>query len=164
MQETWVYSLGKIPWRGKWQPTPAPLPRKFYGQRSLAGYSPWCCKEFNMTDQLSAHTEGLEWPSFSDHCSDLHVPLLKDTHRGNYGVMTDNNLRSIQHHYQSSTSRAPGFREDVFGWFRSCVKKLGALLDETNKSWVHTGCGVASQLFEIILCLTVFPSFIIGLH
>ena len=31
----------KIPWRRKWQPTPKFLPRKFHGQRSLAGYSPW---------------------------------------------------------------------------------------------------------------------------
>ena len=31
----------KIPWRRKWQPTPVFLPGEFYGQRSLAGYSPW---------------------------------------------------------------------------------------------------------------------------
>ena len=35
----------KIPWRRKWQPTPAFLPGKFHGQRSLAGYSPWGHKE-----------------------------------------------------------------------------------------------------------------------
>jgi len=29
-----------IPWRRKWQPTPAFLPGKSHGQRSLAGYSP----------------------------------------------------------------------------------------------------------------------------
>ena len=29
----------KIPWRRKWQATPAFLPGKFHGQRSLAGYS-----------------------------------------------------------------------------------------------------------------------------
>ena len=28
-----------------WQPTPGFLPRKSYGQRSLAGYSPWDRKE-----------------------------------------------------------------------------------------------------------------------
>ena len=28
----------KIPWGRKWQPTPVFLPRKFPGQRSLAGY------------------------------------------------------------------------------------------------------------------------------
>ena len=31
----------KIPWRRKWQPTPALLPRKSHGQRSLVDYSPW---------------------------------------------------------------------------------------------------------------------------
>ena len=25
------------------------LPGKFHGQRSLVGYSPWCCKELDMT-------------------------------------------------------------------------------------------------------------------
>ena len=30
-----------MPWRRKWQPTPVSLPGKSYGQRSLAGYSPW---------------------------------------------------------------------------------------------------------------------------
>ena len=32
--------VGKIPWRRKWQLTLVFLPGKFYGQRSLAGYSP----------------------------------------------------------------------------------------------------------------------------
>ena len=35
---------GDIPWRRKWQPIPVFLPGKSHGQRSLAGYSPWCCK------------------------------------------------------------------------------------------------------------------------
>ena len=34
----------KIPWRSKWQPSPVFLPGKSYGERSLAGYSPWGCK------------------------------------------------------------------------------------------------------------------------
>ena len=50
MQDPWV---GKIPWRRKWQPTPVILPGKFHEQRSLAGYSPWGCKESGMTEQLS---------------------------------------------------------------------------------------------------------------
>ena len=37
--------FGKIPWRRKWQPTPIFLPEKSHWQRSLAGYSPWGCKE-----------------------------------------------------------------------------------------------------------------------
>ena len=35
----------KIPWRRAWQPTPVILPGEFHGQRKLAGYSPWGCKE-----------------------------------------------------------------------------------------------------------------------
>ena len=44
--------VGKIHWRRKWQPTPVFLPRKCHGQRSLVGYSPWGCKELDMTEQL----------------------------------------------------------------------------------------------------------------
>ena len=46
----------KIPWRKKWQPTPVFLPGKFHEQRSLVGYSPWGCKELNMTEQTQQHT------------------------------------------------------------------------------------------------------------
>ena len=47
--DLWV---GKIPWRRKWQPTPIFLPGKYHGQRSLAGYSPWGCKELDTTKWL----------------------------------------------------------------------------------------------------------------
>jgi len=40
----------KIPWSRKWQPAPVFLPGKFHGQRSLAGYSPWGCKESDTTE------------------------------------------------------------------------------------------------------------------
>ena len=44
---------GKYPGGGKWQPTPVFLPEKSHGQRSLVGYSPWGCKESDMTERLS---------------------------------------------------------------------------------------------------------------
>ena len=48
MQKTWV---GKIPGRRTWKPTivflPGESPR---GPRSLVGYSPWGCKESDMTE------------------------------------------------------------------------------------------------------------------
>jgi len=44
--------VGKIAWSRKCQPTSVFLPRKFHGQRSLTGYSPWGCKELDMTEQL----------------------------------------------------------------------------------------------------------------
>ena len=40
--DPWV---GKMLWRRKWQPNPVFLPGKFQGQKSLAGHSPWGCKE-----------------------------------------------------------------------------------------------------------------------
>ena len=40
----------KIPWRRTWKPTPVFLPKEFHGQRSLAGYSPWDCKELDTTE------------------------------------------------------------------------------------------------------------------
>ena len=48
--DPWV---GKIPWKRERVPTPVFLPGEFHGQRSLAGYSLWACKESDMTERLS---------------------------------------------------------------------------------------------------------------
>ena len=54
--DSWV---GKIPWRRAWQPTPVFLPRESHGQRSLAGYGPWGCKEPDTSYLLDlAHISG----------------------------------------------------------------------------------------------------------
>ena len=47
----------RAPGGEKRQPTPLLLPGKSHGQRSLAGYSPWGCKESDLTEQLSTHEE-----------------------------------------------------------------------------------------------------------
>ena len=53
MRETWVWSwVGKILWRRGWPPTPVFLPGESHGSRSLAGYSPWSCKESDMTERI----------------------------------------------------------------------------------------------------------------
>ena len=39
-----------VPCSTKWQSTPVFLLGKLHGQRSLAGYSPWHCKESDMTE------------------------------------------------------------------------------------------------------------------
>ena len=53
MQETWVQPLGQKDLLEKeWLPTPVFLPGEFHGQRSLAGYSPWGCKE-SVTDTFT---------------------------------------------------------------------------------------------------------------
>jgi len=43
----------KLPWRRKRQATAVFLHEKLHGQRSLVSYSPWGCKELNMTEGLS---------------------------------------------------------------------------------------------------------------
>ena len=45
--------VGKIPQRRAWQSTPVFLPGESYGQRSLAGYSPWGHKELDTTERLT---------------------------------------------------------------------------------------------------------------
>ena len=41
---------GLIRGSGRFPPTPVFLPGEFHGQRSPAGYSPWCCKESDTTE------------------------------------------------------------------------------------------------------------------
>ena len=48
-----IPGLGRSRAVRKWQPTPVFLPGEFHGQRSLAGYCPWGCKESGMTEQLT---------------------------------------------------------------------------------------------------------------
>ena len=45
-----IPGLGRSPGEGNGKPTPVFLPEKSYGWRSLAGYSPWGCKESDMTE------------------------------------------------------------------------------------------------------------------
>ena len=54
--------VGKIPWRTAWQSSPVFLPGESHGQRSLAGYNSWGCKESDMTEQ---HT-----------CTFTHINML----------------------------------------------------------------------------------------
>ena len=60
-----IQSLGWAdPLASKWQPTTVFLPGKSHGQRGLVGYSPWGCKESDMTEQLSVHTSVDTKPSY----------------------------------------------------------------------------------------------------
>ena len=51
IQEIWFQFLGQDdPWRREWLPTLVFLPGEFHGQRSLADYIPWGCKNLDMTE------------------------------------------------------------------------------------------------------------------
>ena len=53
MPTVWDSWVKETSWSRKWQPNLAFLPGKSYGQRSLAGYSPWGHKESDSTDRLT---------------------------------------------------------------------------------------------------------------
>ena len=64
-QETWADPwIGKNPWRRAWQPTLVFLLRKFHGQKSLAGYTLWGCKESDMIEQLSTWIGKGHWYAY----------------------------------------------------------------------------------------------------
>ena len=50
LQYSWASLVAQLV---KNPPTPVFLPGEFHGQRSLAGYSPWGCKESDRTERLS---------------------------------------------------------------------------------------------------------------
>ena len=60
--------------RRKWQITPVFFPRKFHGQRSLAGYSPWGCKESDRTDHAT-HTIKLPM-TFSTELEQITIKFI----------------------------------------------------------------------------------------
>ena len=73
MFDPWV---GKIPWRRKWQPTPLILPGASHGQRSLAGYSPWGCKELDTTEWLTHFLGHRAWTACGrDSVSEWQSPM-----------------------------------------------------------------------------------------
>ena len=61
------------PRRRHWLPTPVFLPGEFHGQKSLAGYSPWGCKELDMTERLT-HSLSM-FSSVAQLCPTLCDPM-----------------------------------------------------------------------------------------
>ena len=64
---------GKILWRRKWQPTAVLLPGKLHRQRRLEGYSPWGCKELDMTEKMSMLTHAKLETTLSPMSSKQHL-------------------------------------------------------------------------------------------
>ena len=61
--------VGKIPWRKAWQPTPVFLPGECTWTEDLVGYSPWGCKELDLTTQLTTQfVDEKRFPIQQDIC------------------------------------------------------------------------------------------------
>ena len=77
-----LISVGKILWRGIWQPISVFLPRESHGLQSLADDSPWSCKEPGTTELLSMHTFLLHGRLLPFKLHKLYkIPYLKITHK-----------------------------------------------------------------------------------
>ena len=63
--------VGEILWRRKWQPILVLLPGKSHGQRSLVAYSPWHCKESDMTKRLNFQLSIIKWSN--EGCPSKHA-------------------------------------------------------------------------------------------
>ena len=61
--------IKKVPWRREWQPTPISLLGESHGQRSLAGYSPWGCKELDMSEATQHMYIRISCLFCTRHCS-----------------------------------------------------------------------------------------------
>ena len=86
--------IRKIPWRRKWQPIPLFLPGKFYGQRSLVGYSLWRYTESNYNwDACTYFTSKLDQKCGEAWVSGLTVLHLAQWHAPPVAVQS---LRCVQ--------------------------------------------------------------------
>ena len=68
-------SIGKIPWRRAWHPTPVFLPGEFQGWRRLVGYSPQSHKELDMTE-VTEHARTCVCGAESPPCSPESTTIL----------------------------------------------------------------------------------------
>ena len=68
-------SIGKIPWRRAWHPTPVFLPGEFQGWRRLVGYSPQSHKELDMTE-VTEHARTCVCGAESPPCSPESATIL----------------------------------------------------------------------------------------
>ena len=73
--------VGKIPWRRKWQPTlPGTLAWRIPWMGKPVGYSPWDCKELDMTERLHFHfsLSGTRWCSREGEGGPWRYPAIAD--------------------------------------------------------------------------------------
>ena len=102
----------KNPWRRKWQPTPVFLPGKSHGQRSLAGYSPWGCKESDTAEH--EHRQAYRGNIFTNVCDNVvsNSPFP--------GSMTLLILFNLSWNYVCCLMMKEYVQGDYYAFFSSC--------------------------------------------
>ena len=105
-----VRSLGgEDPRRRKWQPTPVILLGQSHGQRSLVSYSPWGCKESDMTEQLS---------TVSSHIPTEYIPAGLKIHSQFLNIKTQSvgKRTSLVVHWLRLQASTAGGKGSIPGW------------------------------------------------
>ena len=99
--------LRKSPWRREWLPNLAFLPGEFHGQRSLAGCSPWGCKELDTT----------EWLILTSWISVLLQSLLI-TLEDPWLVLSQSSKRGLPWRFSGEESACEHWRHSLDPWVR----------------------------------------------
>ena len=87
----WIWD-GKIPWRMKWQPTPVFWPVKYHGQRGLAVYCTWDCKETDTYEHIHKTQICHSFPSMEKMSFNF---MAADIIHSDFGVQKKHNLSLI---------------------------------------------------------------------
>ena len=120
--DPWV---GKMPWSRKWQLTAVFLPAKFQEQRNLVGYSPWDCKESNVTE----HTCRADQTVSKMHTGMVCVCVCVCPRRGELGSPCslwhrNKKLPKAHSHTKLLTPMAQPFITDLLSLFRQDILKM----------------------------------------
>ena len=81
-----------ISWKRSWQPIPVFLPGESHGQRSLVGYSPWGCKELDITERLTQNSNNILY--LKHRCEDCII--------GKGQSLQKNSCRKLDLHMQKN--------------------------------------------------------------
>ena len=165
----------KSPWRMKWQPTPVFLLGKAFGQRSLAGYSPWGCKRVGhnwVTEQQQQRWGrdaggGTGWKGVRRY---YKLPIVRYTSTRN--IMNMKNIISTAVHSTWKLLLVSNEKEQkntyyVFSlrckniensYMMIEIRKSLPLVSETAKNWLE-GCmrefSRVIKTLHILFCLVV---------
>ena len=137
IQETWVRSLGqKIPWRRKWQPTPAFLPGKSRGQSSLIGYSKWGRKELDATRRLHFFTI---WPAILL----IGIYIMNNESTYLHENFHKNNILTLLHNNVLHNSHKEETKWVFINWWvfkHNVVYPYNTVLFGSKKEWSTDAC------------------------
>ena len=135
-----VWALGREdPWSRKWQPAPVFLSGKSHGQRSLASYSPWGCKESAATEHK--HILILDLPSWltllwGQRETDTYVMWFQEPEKPHilqvslWLTMAHVNIPGI------SAGRAISLSESMFSWYSSLWYNYGTWEQSPFVMWI----------------------------